>query len=183
MQLQRFIDALKADLSAVAELGDEATGEAANRLVMTLQASVGLRLLDALSEAALELNEKLPSGHVEVRLSGQDPELVFVLHGPHNAPPSRSAEEHDRGGGRPRRRLGQHLDRPGAVALGNRGSGRAVTQSPDGLRPRLRGGTMAFYPTPFGHAEVRVDRRDPRPPRFADVILRHRRRPERRDGR
>jgi HicB family len=78
MQLQRFIDALKADLTAVAELGDETTADAAGRLVITLQASVGLRLLDALSEAALELNERLPSGHVEVRLTGQDPELVYV---------------------------------------------------------------------------------------------------------
>jgi HicB family len=78
VQLQRFIDSLKADLTAVAELGDDATADAAGRLVVTLQASVGLRLLDALSEAALELNEKLPSGHVEVRLSGQDPELVYV---------------------------------------------------------------------------------------------------------
>jgi hypothetical protein len=78
MQLERFVDALKADLTAVAELGDEATADAAGRLVVTLQASVGLRLLDALSEAVLELNEKLPAGHVEVRLSGQDPELVYV---------------------------------------------------------------------------------------------------------
>jgi hypothetical protein len=78
MQLQRFIEALKADLSAVAELGDDTTAEAAGRLVLTLQASVGMRLLDALSEAALELNEKLPAGHVEVRLAGQDPELVYV---------------------------------------------------------------------------------------------------------
>jgi HicB-like protein involved in pilus formation len=78
MQLQRFVDALRADLNAVAELGDEATAEAAGRLTLTLQASVGLRLLDALSEAALELNEKLPSGHVEVRLAGQDPQLVYV---------------------------------------------------------------------------------------------------------
>jgi hypothetical protein len=78
MQLQRFVDSLKADLSAVAELGDEATAEAAGRLVVTLQASVGLRLLDALSEAAVELNDKLPAGHVEVRLTGQDPELVYV---------------------------------------------------------------------------------------------------------
>jgi hypothetical protein len=53
MQLQKFVDALKADLTAVAELGDETTAEAAGRLVLTLQASVGLRLLDALSEAAL----------------------------------------------------------------------------------------------------------------------------------
>jgi hypothetical protein len=78
VQLQRFVDALKADLTAVAELGDETTADAAGRLVVTLQASVGLRLLDALSEAALELNERLPSGHVEVRLTGQDPELVYV---------------------------------------------------------------------------------------------------------
>ncbi len=78
MQLQRFIDSLKADLTAVAELGDEATADVAGRLVITLQASLGLRLLDALSEAALELSDKLPTGHVEVRLSGQDPELVFV---------------------------------------------------------------------------------------------------------
>jgi HicB family len=78
MQLQRFIDALRADLNAVAELGDDATAEAAGRLTLTLQASVGLRLLDALSEAALELNEKLPTGHVEVRLTGQDPTLVYV---------------------------------------------------------------------------------------------------------
>jgi hypothetical protein len=78
VQLQRFVDALKADLTAVAELGDETTADAAGRLVVTLQASVGLRLLDALSEAALELNERLPSAHVEVRLTGQDPELVYV---------------------------------------------------------------------------------------------------------
>jgi HicB-like protein involved in pilus formation len=82
MQLQRFVDALKADLTAVAELGDEATADAAGRLVLTLQASVGLRLLDALSEAALELNDKLPGGHVEVRLTGQDPEFVYVSNEP-----------------------------------------------------------------------------------------------------
>jgi len=85
MQLQRFIDALRADLNAVAELGDDATAEAAGRLTLTLQASVGLRLLDALSEAALELNEKLPSGHVEVRLTGQDPTLVYVSDEPEAA--------------------------------------------------------------------------------------------------
>ena len=73
MQLQRFIDSLKADLTAVAELGDDATADAAGRLVVTLQASVDLRLLDALSEAALELNERLPSGHVEVREDRRPP--------------------------------------------------------------------------------------------------------------
>jgi hypothetical protein len=93
MQLQRFVDALKADLTAVAELGDEATADAAGRLVVTLQASVGLRLLDALSEAVLELNEKLPAGHVEVRLSGPDPELVYVSDEP-EAPVGAADEAH-----------------------------------------------------------------------------------------
>ena len=37
-----------------------------------------MRLLDLLGEAALEVSEQLPSGHVEVRLAGQEPELVFV---------------------------------------------------------------------------------------------------------
>ena len=93
MQLQRFIDALKADLTAVAELGDETTASAAGRLVVTLQASVGLRLLDALTEAALELNDKLPSGHIEVRLTGQDPELVYVSDEP-EAPAAAADEAH-----------------------------------------------------------------------------------------
>ena len=91
MQLQRFVDALKADLSAVAELGNEETAEVAGRLVLTLQASVGLRLLDALSEAAQELNDKLPSGHVEVRLTGQDPEFVYV--GDEPEAPAAAADE------------------------------------------------------------------------------------------
>jgi len=94
MQLQRFIDALKADLSVVAELGDESTAEASSRIVFALQASVGMRLLDALSEAALELNEKLPSGHVEVRLSGQNPELVYVSDEPAEAPAASGDDAH-----------------------------------------------------------------------------------------
>jgi HicB-like protein involved in pilus formation len=91
MQLQRFIDALRADLNAVAELGDDATAEAASRITLTLQASVGLRLLDALSEMALELNEKLPAGHVEVRLTGQDPQFVYVSDEPE--PPAAGGDE------------------------------------------------------------------------------------------
>jgi uncharacterized protein (DUF1778 family) len=54
---------------------------------------VGLRLLDALSEAVLELNEKLPAGHVEVRLTGQDPEFVYVSDEP-EAPAAAADEAH-----------------------------------------------------------------------------------------
>jgi predicted HicB family RNase H-like nuclease len=33
-----------------------------------------------LGEAALEISGQLPSGHVEVRLAGQEPSLVYVEH-------------------------------------------------------------------------------------------------------
>jgi len=78
MQLSTHIEALLADLQATGSLGDEAVAEAANRLSDALQASARLRLLDLLSEATLEVSDQLPAGHVEIRLAGQDPSLVYV---------------------------------------------------------------------------------------------------------
>ena len=78
MQTTPYVDALLADLEAMAALGDEAVADAARRLSRTLRASANLRLLDLLGEAALEVNGQLPSGHVEVRLAGQEPSLVYV---------------------------------------------------------------------------------------------------------
>lgn len=78
MQLERFIDALEAELASLAAIGDEESRAAAERLTRGLRSAAGLRLLDLLSEAALELSAQLPSGHVEVRLAGQEPSLVFV---------------------------------------------------------------------------------------------------------
>ena len=76
MQLSRFVEALRNDLAAVAEMGDEETAEAARRIAVSIQ---GLAMqLAALGEAAVELNRQLADGRVEVRLVGQDPELVFV---------------------------------------------------------------------------------------------------------
>jgi hypothetical protein len=78
MNLSIVIDSLRAELTAVGELGDERVAGVAQRLADTLSASLRLRLQDVLAQAALELSSKLPSGHVEVRLAGQEPELVFV---------------------------------------------------------------------------------------------------------
>ena len=77
MQMSRFVNALQEDLTAVAAVGDEHAVAAAQRLSVALEATLRLRLLDVLTEATLELSGQLP-GHVEVRLSGGDPELVFV---------------------------------------------------------------------------------------------------------
>ena len=78
MQLYRFIEALRNDLTAIAGLGGEAAAEAARQISISLGNALGLRLFEALGEAVLELNAQLPSGRVEVRLVGQDPELVYV---------------------------------------------------------------------------------------------------------
>ena len=78
MQLERFIDALEAELASLAAIGDEESQAAAARLSGALRSAAGLRFLDVLSEAALELSSQLPAGHVEVRLAGQEPSLVYV---------------------------------------------------------------------------------------------------------
>ena len=78
MQLAPHIHAIQADLAAAAALGDEATAEAGQRLSNALESSLHLRLLDLLTEVAGSLSAQLSSGHVDVRLSGRDPELVFV---------------------------------------------------------------------------------------------------------
>jgi HicB family len=78
MEMARFVAGLEADLAAVAAVGDDETAAAAERLIQAIRGSAGLRLLDVLGEAALEVSDQLPAGHVEVRLSGQDPALVYV---------------------------------------------------------------------------------------------------------
>lgn len=78
MELARYVEALQNDLAGIAAVGDEQTAAAAGRLIEAIRASAGMRLLDALTDAALELSGQLPSGHVEVRLTGQDPSLVYV---------------------------------------------------------------------------------------------------------
>jgi hypothetical protein len=78
MQTAPFIESLQADLRELAALGDENIAAAADRLASAIRSSAGLRLLDALSEAALEISAQLPFGHVDIRVSGQDPQFVFV---------------------------------------------------------------------------------------------------------
>jgi hypothetical protein len=93
MQTTPYVDALLADLESMAALGDEAVADAARRLSQTLRASAGLRLLDLLGEAALEVSGQLPSGHVEVRLAGQEPSLVYVEDEPTTQPSAATAED------------------------------------------------------------------------------------------
>ena len=78
MQLANHIRAIQGDLAAAAALGDESSAEAGRRISEALEPALHLRLLDILTEAALGLSEALPEGHVEVRLAGREPDLVYV---------------------------------------------------------------------------------------------------------
>jgi hypothetical protein len=92
MQLSQIIEALRSDLNAVAAIGDERTAQTAERIGIALEGSLALRLVDAFSAAALELNAQIPNGHVEVRLAGRDPELVFVEEETRDAEPTAADE-------------------------------------------------------------------------------------------
>ena len=78
MQLEPHIDALRGEIQRLASLGDEQAAAAAARLSDALGPTLSLRLLGLLSESALEVSSQLPAGHVELRLAGQEPSLVYV---------------------------------------------------------------------------------------------------------
>ena len=86
METAKFVEKLERDLASVAALGGDAVADAAERLIQALRGSAGLRLMEALGEAALEISAQLPDGHVEVRLVGPDPQLVYVPDEPAEAP-------------------------------------------------------------------------------------------------
>jgi hypothetical protein len=96
MDITGYVDRLRADLVATAATGGEAIVDAAERLATTLDASVRMVLLEALSDAAAEISAELETGAVEVRLKGRDPQ--FVVTPPTAAPPPDPSEVADGGG-------------------------------------------------------------------------------------
>jgi predicted HicB family RNase H-like nuclease len=89
MKMTPHIDALQADLAATAHVGDETAMRVAEQLGRALEPAMRLRLLDILSEAALELNEQLPQGQVDLRVAGLDATLTYAESvGTGQAPPT-----------------------------------------------------------------------------------------------
>jgi hypothetical protein len=78
MLLAPIIEGLEDDLRRAAAVGGEETRHAAEALSEALGASVRLRFMDALQQAAEELASSLPGLRVEVRLQGRDPVLTVT---------------------------------------------------------------------------------------------------------
>jgi hypothetical protein len=85
MQVESYVQAIREDLERIAAVGDEATARVGELLAGVLEPSLGRRLQEALTEAAFELSQQLPEGRVEIRVSGGDPEMVYV---PGEPPPA-----------------------------------------------------------------------------------------------
>jgi hypothetical protein len=77
MQISVYVEALQRDLAAIAAVANLQESETVARISAALEASVRLRLLEAITDAAHELTPQL-AGHVDVRLVGGDPSLVYV---------------------------------------------------------------------------------------------------------
>src|SRR6476659_4531313 len=80
MDLTPYVDQLRRELLAAAEVGGDDARALAERLTAPLEASLRLALLSALSTAAEEITSQLAPGAVDVRLRGGD--IGFVVSGP-----------------------------------------------------------------------------------------------------
>jgi hypothetical protein len=76
MDLSRYVEGLQHELTAAASAGTEETRRVARLLGAALDPAVRLMIMDVLSQAADEITAALPSGTVEVRLRGREPEIV-----------------------------------------------------------------------------------------------------------
>lgn len=101
MDITPYVESLRRDLVAAAEAGGDDIRQAAERLMLALDPAARLALMEAVSQAAAEITAELPTGGVDVRLSGR--ELDFVVHvdappAPPAPPPPPAPEETDEGG-------------------------------------------------------------------------------------
>jgi isocitrate/isopropylmalate dehydrogenase len=80
------------DLAALGALGDETTANAARLLAVAMQGPVTARLLEVLGQLAAELGESLPEQTVEVRLVGDNAELVVATAGATEPEPEGEAD-------------------------------------------------------------------------------------------
>ena len=90
MELTRYVENLRRELTTAAEVGGEDARALAGRLLSPLDAAVRLTLLEALSAAAEEISAELAPGSVDVRLRGGAAAFVVTPPAP-AAPPADDA--------------------------------------------------------------------------------------------
>jgi len=79
MNLAMYVETLRDQLIAAAEMGGAESRSVVERLSAGLEAATRLVLLETLSAAADEITAELAPGAVELRLRGSDPDFVVTL--------------------------------------------------------------------------------------------------------
>jgi hypothetical protein len=79
MELAPYVDRLRQDLLTASEAIGPESRPVAERLLLTLDPSVRLVLLEVLGQSAAEITAELPAGVVDVRLRGREPEFVVEV--------------------------------------------------------------------------------------------------------
>jgi len=95
IELEPYVAAFRQEFALAAEAAGDEAMQVAERLVVPLESSMRLALLEALSAAADEITRDLAPGSVHVRLQGREPQFVvtpapaeaFADTGPAQAPP------------------------------------------------------------------------------------------------
>ena len=88
MDITRFVEGLRRDLTGAADAAGPDGHAAAERMLLALEPAVRLTVMEVLAQAAAEVSADLPAGVVEVRLRGRDPELVVDVPATAPTPPS-----------------------------------------------------------------------------------------------
>ncbi|MEL4505869.1 YlcI/YnfO family protein [Luteococcus sp. H138] len=86
MELNSYLEAVRADLERATALADEQTRTVAEKLVTAAEPSLRLALIQALTQAAAEVSAALEDTVVQVHLEGRDP-VIAVLRNNTEAPP------------------------------------------------------------------------------------------------
>lgn len=92
MDLQPLIDDVRAQLLTAAEHSGAESRAVAERMTSTIDSSLRLALLEAVSQAAAEITVDLAPGSVEVRLHGRDPEFAVTAPVDADVPPFSTAQ-------------------------------------------------------------------------------------------
>lgn len=86
MELAPFVDTLRWELAAAAEVASDDVRASAERLLTALEPAVRLVLIDALSTAAEQITAELAPATVELRMRGREPEFVVTIPTPPDPP-------------------------------------------------------------------------------------------------
>src|SRR5690348_7094522 len=76
MDVTKLVDSLREDLQRTAGVAGGDVGAAAERLLLALEPAVRLTLMEALSQAATEIGQRLPGYTIDIRLKGREPTIV-----------------------------------------------------------------------------------------------------------